>query len=1021
MEYGILTNPTRDNDVYTRTVYSPTSGLVSQRWRDVNGNGTQDTGDAVTTYSYGTTRGTLGPASLVATGHLVSAIERPLQTAGETAADRKTSLAYNALGEQVWSQDSMGTVRQVDMDAAGRVIHDRITALDTTKLNGSVRRISTVYDARGMASTVTSWNNATVGSGAIVNQVQNTYDGWGLLERHAVDVNGAVGASGSVDDYNVRNTFVQYGGVGGGAGGAHVPVQLRRTDQDLYKAATLVQGVDMLYLNATGPSGATALMDDDLGRVTRVQLPGSLDVEIAEYRYLGVGTVVETDVRAALMRSRLHNATTPATYTNRLDRWNRPIREHWQTYTGGTGGGTTLVDFIDVAVTLNPDGMPLRRDGSYYPIEDSRAVYDGLGRIISLRHGTLDGSGGITIENGRREDALTFTQSGTVATWNSDLNFQYDPALNQGTTPNYSDLEETRDTRTLNLMDLPTARNTNNIAGDEYTIAYDKLGRPTSDGRNYAWVYDGFGRLAEARTKVGNALVKEFAYDGLGRVIGERYDTDATAGVGAGDPWYYKAYDGFSRHVATFRGGDASPKEIYTHHEMNDGGSQLAVRRDVDATGNGGWGGSSDGVLETTTYMLHRANGDVIAVVTGLTEEGKDAWPGLLRERMDYVPGGSGAEPMRFSPSDGYQIGGERGADGLITGDDYTAFINDFAASIANGATDLNNNGVVDGRDFAAWNAEWDSGAAVGRAVLSAADGLDAKGPGNVRGRSADAGVALDAQLSGKVTGADGETGRVRWAAVSDGVVGGGGGSGPVAPLPGREMRTDAAPCGLVYLDSHVDLNRHHYVAASRAAGYRADLGIPDTLPHRPQPSPYAPPFNPWTTPIRGPMWIAPGVVAPCVIVGCTFYCVGEAVGPRIIDSLPDSWVPPETKPHDEPPVPRRFRPRDPDNPCHHEWKEKWARCGGNPTDRPEGVPDAPKQGMPDGVPGSKGWCKQLKRNLDNALACLNAMENLRMCTETHGGRDRSGYNHRKQIKSKRDSIGDMQKAFRDHDCASKI
>ena len=57
---GSLTNPTRDNDLYTRTVYSPTSGLVSQRWRDVNGNGTQDTGDAVTTYSYGTTRGTGG-------------------------------------------------------------------------------------------------------------------------------------------------------------------------------------------------------------------------------------------------------------------------------------------------------------------------------------------------------------------------------------------------------------------------------------------------------------------------------------------------------------------------------------------------------------------------------------------------------------------------------------------------------------------------------------------------------------------------------------------------------------------------------------------------------------------------------------------------------------------------------------------------------------------------------------------------------------------------------------------------
>ncbi len=96
---------------------------------------------------------------------------------------------------------------------------------------------------------------------------------------------------------------------------------------------------------------------------------------------------------------------------------------------------------------------------------------------------------------------------------------------------------------------------------------------------------------------------------------------------------------------------------------------------------------------------------------------------GLLRERMDDVPGGTGAEPMRFSLSDGYQIGGERGADGYLTGDDYNAFIADFAAGTANGATDLNNNGVVDGRDFAAWNAEWDSGAAVGRIGRGSAGG----------------------------------------------------------------------------------------------------------------------------------------------------------------------------------------------------------------------------------------------------------------------------------------------------------
>jgi len=137
-----------------------------------------------------------------------------------------------------------------------------------------------------------------------------------------------------------------------------------------------------------------------------------------------------------------------------------------------------------------------------------------------------------------------------------------------------------------------------------------------------------------------------------------------------------------------------------------------------------------------------------------------------VRERMEFVPGGDGAgsvEPMRLSPSDGYQIGGARGADGLVTGDDYNAWIAEYAAGTANGATDLNNNGVVDGDDFTAWNAEWDSGALVGRAIMSVPDGADAKGPGNVRGAMAAAGVALDAVLSGKVSGGSGQTGRVRW------------------------------------------------------------------------------------------------------------------------------------------------------------------------------------------------------------------------------------------------------------------
>jgi len=48
-------------------------------------------------------------------------------------------------------------------------LHDRITTL-ATGINGGVRRISTVYDVVGNVRSVTSWNNATVGQGTVLNQ-----------------------------------------------------------------------------------------------------------------------------------------------------------------------------------------------------------------------------------------------------------------------------------------------------------------------------------------------------------------------------------------------------------------------------------------------------------------------------------------------------------------------------------------------------------------------------------------------------------------------------------------------------------------------------------------------------------------------------------------------------------------------------------------------------------------------------------------------------------------------------------
>lgn len=58
-------------------------------------------------------------------------------------------------------------------------IHDRVLTLDTSSIGTSRRRRSTVYESRGMVSTFTTWNNATVGSGTSLNQVQNVYNEFG--------------------------------------------------------------------------------------------------------------------------------------------------------------------------------------------------------------------------------------------------------------------------------------------------------------------------------------------------------------------------------------------------------------------------------------------------------------------------------------------------------------------------------------------------------------------------------------------------------------------------------------------------------------------------------------------------------------------------------------------------------------------------------------------------------------------------------------------------------------------------
>jgi hypothetical protein len=77
-----------------------------------------------------------------------------------------------------------------------RQTQDRVTA-QGSGLDDAVLRIATTYEVRGMRERLTSYDDPTVGSGAVVNEVLLTYNDFGQVERDYQAHDGAVNTSTS--------------------------------------------------------------------------------------------------------------------------------------------------------------------------------------------------------------------------------------------------------------------------------------------------------------------------------------------------------------------------------------------------------------------------------------------------------------------------------------------------------------------------------------------------------------------------------------------------------------------------------------------------------------------------------------------------------------------------------------------------------------------------------------------------------------------------------------------------------
>ncbi len=170
---------------------------------------------------------------------------------------------------------------------------------------------------------------------------------------------------------------------------------------------------------------------------------------------------------------------------------------------------------------------------------------------------------------------------------------------------------------------------------------------------------------------------------------------------------------------------------------------------------------------------------------------------------------------------------------------------------------------------------------------------------------------------------------------------------------------------------------------------------------------------NPWWRPLIrfpktipsglpgvGPVGIVPAVGA-CVVTAAVFAYIGYELSDPLISPIEPAPIPPSAP-----------RPRKPQDPCSDEVKARDAACGGKSKNGGPTTP-SPPFGIPKGFqPGSKGYCDELRRRIENALRCLNARERVKQCYSQFGP-DKSGYDHDGEIKGVRDKV-DQLRTLRD-------
>jgi RHS repeat-associated protein len=561
---GVVSAAASDEDVTVEMTYNGDGNLETLTAKN------PATGDQTTTYVYGTT---LSDSEL-ATSTLKRAEIYP-DSDDTTALGDGTDGAYDRIEFKYDRQqrvtevkDQQQTVHAFDFDALGRQTQDRVTALGSG-VDGAVRRIATTYDIMGRREKISSYDNPTVGSGSIANEVQFAYDDIGQLVTEYQEHGGAVNTSTSLK--------VQYAYEDG-------------TDNNVrLTKMTYPDGRELNY--SYGSAGST---DDALSRVASL-IDNDGSTHLVDYSYLGRKSFVKTDYPEPDLRYDLAMGTGSDPYDG-FDRFGRVVDSRWYDYLASADADRLQYGY-DRAGNRTYREQTVDANSHH----DEVYAHDAVNRLTDFDRGTINAG----------KDAISTLKSAQA--WSLDPTGNWSGFKEDGDGNSAWNLEQSRTSNKVNEITDVTE-----TTGPAWaTPAYNRAGnmttipKPADPTSSFAATYDAWNRLVNLEE--GENTVAEYVYDGAKRrVVKKTYSAgtlDETRHFYYTDPQKWQVIE---ERLETSGAISADPDRhfVWGLRYIDD----LSLRdRDTNA----------NGTLDERLYGLQDANWNVTALadVSGSVQE----------------------------------------------------------------------------------------------------------------------------------------------------------------------------------------------------------------------------------------------------------------------------------------------------------------------------------------------------------------------------------------------------------------